>query len=438
VFDATPRTRLHPLPPIGVGTGRVESLTGYIARLAYAHRISMGTLFREVFEPALRESGLFTASVTLNNRLSEEEVQPIDVKPSWVPLIEELTGQHGLSDLTVSGWREVITERRLVRGQAAYCARCFAADLTTDGPYKRLSWRLSAVESCSAHGLSLLIRCWKCGSLRPPLGPWSVPGYCTHCWSWLGRRRADSVPQEVPSKWTTLRTSLVEEALAARTTELSPRGAFRESLKAALSLTGGNQAAVSRMLGLRAKSNVTNWLGRSLAPSLDTTVRLAAATGADLASILAGRPSFDVRPRVQPPMAKGRRALDWPGVGRHLARELRRSEARSLGAVARELEIARQELKKYFPDLSNALIDRHKVVRRRRSEERTSRLVETVERIVRDLQAAAVYPSARAVEAALPNGIDLREAPLRAAWQRATGASRLRRLDGSSTQEDKA
>jgi hypothetical protein len=438
VFDATPRTRLHPVPPIGVGTGGVESLTGYVARLAYAHRISVGTLFREVFEPWLREAGLFTASVTLNNRLSEEEVQPIDVQPSWTPMIEQLTGQRSLSELTVSGWRGVITERRLVRGQAAYCAWCFAADLENGGPYERLSWRLSSVESCSAHRRSLLMRCWKCGWLRPALGPWSVPGYCTHCWCWLGRRRAESVPQEVPSKWSTMRTSLIEEALGGRTAEPIPRGALRESFKAALSLTGGNQTAVSRMLGLRAKSNMTSWLGRTLAPSFDTAVRLAAASGADLTSVLAGRPAFDVRPRFQPPAAKGRRDLDWPDIGRHLGRELQRSEARSLGAVARDLDIASQELKKHFPDLSTVLIDRHRALRRQRSEKRLIRLVETVERTVRDLQASGVYPSARSVEAALPTGINLREAALQTAWRRATGASGPRTSDRSAIQDGKA
>ena len=38
------RSRLYSLNPIGIGTPQVESLTGYIARLAEAHVLSVGDL----------------------------------------------------------------------------------------------------------------------------------------------------------------------------------------------------------------------------------------------------------------------------------------------------------------------------------------------------------------------------------------------------------
>src|SRR3954470_10698817 len=40
-----PRSRLFSLEPIGVGTRLVESLTGYVARLAEAHHLSVAILF---------------------------------------------------------------------------------------------------------------------------------------------------------------------------------------------------------------------------------------------------------------------------------------------------------------------------------------------------------------------------------------------------------
>jgi hypothetical protein len=43
--DLPPCSRLYPLEPIGVGTPLVESLTGYIARLAEAHCVSTGVLY---------------------------------------------------------------------------------------------------------------------------------------------------------------------------------------------------------------------------------------------------------------------------------------------------------------------------------------------------------------------------------------------------------
>jgi len=419
-FDATPRTPLYPLVPIGLGTGQVESLTGYLARLAHAHRISVGTLFREVMEPQIRAAELYTASMSLGNRLSEQELQPIDVQPSWVPTIEALTGQRSLSELTVSTWRHVVAQRRLLRREGAYCPPCLAGDLKTVGPYERLSWRLSSVEVCSRHGTVLLTACWKCGSRRPSLGFWSVPGYCGRCWSWLGWRRAEPRPEpKAPSTWSRVRSTLVEAALAERAVSQSPRGAFRDSLQAALRLTAGSQTAINRMLGLRAKSNATNWLARSLVPSLDTALRLAAAFGADLTSILAGSPIFDVRRRFQPPLGKGRRHMDWAVVGRELSGELRVPQTRSLEAIARDLGTARQELKEHFPELSQAVIDRHRAALHERSERRRLYLVEAVEGIVSELQLAGIHPSARAVEAALPDGINLRETALSEAWRRA-------------------
>src|SRR6266849_2616205 len=39
-----PQSRLHSLEPVGIGTTFVESLSGYIARLADAHAVSVGNL----------------------------------------------------------------------------------------------------------------------------------------------------------------------------------------------------------------------------------------------------------------------------------------------------------------------------------------------------------------------------------------------------------
>jgi|ERR1700730_10047659 hypothetical protein len=45
----TRRSRLYSLRPIGIGIPEVESLTGYIARLAKAHCVTVGTLLSKEF-----------------------------------------------------------------------------------------------------------------------------------------------------------------------------------------------------------------------------------------------------------------------------------------------------------------------------------------------------------------------------------------------------
>src|SRR6266567_8224619 len=50
VPSLTARSRLYSLAPIGIGTAFVESLSGYVERLAAAHAVSAGSLIgRELF-----------------------------------------------------------------------------------------------------------------------------------------------------------------------------------------------------------------------------------------------------------------------------------------------------------------------------------------------------------------------------------------------------
>ena len=50
VPSLTARSRLYSLAPIGIGTAFVESLSGYVERLAAAHAVSPGSLIgRELF-----------------------------------------------------------------------------------------------------------------------------------------------------------------------------------------------------------------------------------------------------------------------------------------------------------------------------------------------------------------------------------------------------
>jgi hypothetical protein len=52
-----PRSQLYSLQPIGIGTGMVESLTGYVARLAEAHSVSVGDLVGRVLSDLANPKG---------------------------------------------------------------------------------------------------------------------------------------------------------------------------------------------------------------------------------------------------------------------------------------------------------------------------------------------------------------------------------------------
>jgi hypothetical protein len=50
-----PRSHLYHLAPVGMGSALVESLTSYVARLADAHDVSIGTLVTREVLPKVRE-----------------------------------------------------------------------------------------------------------------------------------------------------------------------------------------------------------------------------------------------------------------------------------------------------------------------------------------------------------------------------------------------
>src|SRR5258708_30853921 len=65
-----PRSRLYPLEPIGLGTPLVESLTGYVARLADAHCVSTGTLYSKEIDALTGKGNIFTFRLEIESRYS--------------------------------------------------------------------------------------------------------------------------------------------------------------------------------------------------------------------------------------------------------------------------------------------------------------------------------------------------------------------------------
>ena len=61
-------TRLYSLAPIGVGTPMVESLTGYVVRLAEAHCVAAGLLYWQEIRTLAGKGNIFTFRVTRLSR----------------------------------------------------------------------------------------------------------------------------------------------------------------------------------------------------------------------------------------------------------------------------------------------------------------------------------------------------------------------------------
>lgn len=189
------RSHLCALPPIGVGTAFVESLTGYIQRLAAAHTVETGTLVNRELLPRI--------PYTKGTRAGQAPAKPPDYsfyvgahtlngtghRPRlWTAVLEELTRVQRLDLLTALPWANAISCVHLLRTNRAWGPSCYQSWHSLRQPlYEPLLWMFQMVTVCPNHRHSLESRCPECGRTQYVFSSESRPGYCSRCQSWLGR-----------------------------------------------------------------------------------------------------------------------------------------------------------------------------------------------------------------------------------------------------------
>jgi hypothetical protein len=128
-------TRLYSLSPIGVGTPMVESLTGYIARLAEAHCVSSGLLYWKEIKALAGKGNIFSFRVTGDGGYSTHTINGHGSPAAdFVRVMEVLTGRRDLRYLTLLTWAQVLPGHSLLRRWRAWCERCFQAWLQAKQP----------------------------------------------------------------------------------------------------------------------------------------------------------------------------------------------------------------------------------------------------------------------------------------------------------------
>lgn len=201
-FVLQPHSHLHHLPPIGVGTPCVESLTSYISRLAKAHCVNVGSLYSHELEPKLKyldssknptkspQAKLITnfyQYIYAVNGLSKTAT-------NWNALLENLTLRLELKYLTMLPWQNVLSRNNLQKHTRAWCSYCFAeSHEREDIVYEQLLWTIRNVNFCVKHKTLLITKCPHCAKQCHVLTYKSNPGHCFHCNNWLGTK----VPAEV-------------------------------------------------------------------------------------------------------------------------------------------------------------------------------------------------------------------------------------------------
>jgi hypothetical protein len=188
-------SRLYSLKPEGIETPLVESLTGYIARLAEAHSVTTGNLVvREVLPKVRRTRGVFAGQLPTIQRkawifLGTHILNGLCECPrEWVNVVEDLTGHSDLKMLTALPWTGLLSHVGLLRTCLAWCPYCLE-DQRANGSviHEPLLWTLRSVSVCPFHSRPLVERCLDCGRWLYVFSAKSRPGYCSRCGKWLGQ-----------------------------------------------------------------------------------------------------------------------------------------------------------------------------------------------------------------------------------------------------------
>ena len=270
------RSRLYSLPPMGVGSALVESLTSYVMRLAEAHAVFPGTLVRQEVFPNLPviPKQLSRASLHSLNGLG-----PCFAR--WVKILEGLTARDDLRALTLLPWRGILASDGVLRRYRTWCPRCYE-ERRIDGPvvYDSLLWTVAPVTACQRHEIALNECCPHCEKRSFPLSVQSRPGFCSHCNGWLGTDLPVPLPDE-SGRNLEFRLQMAREvgdllSMSATQNQIGPdHFHLRANIQSAIAdCAGGNRLLFCRVAGL-SDTTLTAWLSARCLPSLSLLIQLA-------------------------------------------------------------------------------------------------------------------------------------------------------------------
>lgn len=177
-----PRSTLFHLEPIGLGTPYIESLSGYISRLALEHFITPHHLTSKIVAK-MADKSVASAKGNYGRAINGSG----STAANLVTVFEKLTLRNDLRFTTMLPWAEVIPHMSLIRQHRAWCPDCYN-DWRESGQdiYDPLIWAIASVSVCHEHLRYLESKCTYCNQQFHHLFNRTVPGYCTKCNHWLG------------------------------------------------------------------------------------------------------------------------------------------------------------------------------------------------------------------------------------------------------------
>jgi hypothetical protein len=312
-LDIPRRTRLFSLTPAGIRTPEVESLSGYIARLAQAHVVSVGNLLgRGLTERGRWESSDAPPILAEQTRSGGHgfhalgnAINGFDLRArKWVRKIAAATGRSDIEQLTLIPFAGVLSAMLLFKPYRTWCPFCYGEDRKDGIIYERLVWAISLVTVCPRHRAHLKDACQGCNRRQPALAVFSRAGHCSNCGQWLGadvgKGQGDDVDLSAKlSEYEVYAAVAVGEVLAVgRTTGRLSLARFRRNLSTcAVHVAEGKASVLSELTGI-SKSAVQSWITTRMRPRLDVLLRMCSNLGVSLGTMLTARRQTEADWRV--------------------------------------------------------------------------------------------------------------------------------------------
>lgn len=294
-----PRSQLISLPPFGVGSGAVESLWGYLQRLASAHAVRFLDLLVSVGAPIVRHSKRGQTLGVWKHEVSAANGSTVGHRLAI--FFGKLTCRADLESLTLRCINDVPGLCVHARETHAWCPLCLAED---PEPYDRLLWAVADSTHCPKHQCSLVTRCVGCGRTPRLFSTRSSVLHCDHCGCNKGTVPSAKIESSVPADFGVWQSRQIEDLLKAVsgkglvTRELGPR-AHNLRVSASLPEIRG-VTGLARELGL-GRSTPWGWLNEDRIMPLKSATRWAWITGTSLRQLFfEGLPQDALRFRPLP------------------------------------------------------------------------------------------------------------------------------------------
>lgn len=419
------RSFIYNIAPIGVGTPFVESLSGYLSRIASLHLIRSGDLIGKIITPMLNKrylnnqvfkggDGLYKSSNGINGiGILAQEITNI---------LGELTFRTDIKSTTLLNWSDVLSTRGLLKKQRAWCPECYMEDYSNQGvTYERLIWNFKVINFCTKHNCYLSFKCLFCDRVNPVLTRKSRPGYCSICEKWLGVIPNNSNLSSVHEN--DIFAKIIEELVSqnnihrAEKDNVHMNNAIIHYINECFE---GEGSRMAKELNIPLSTLITWRSGKSL-PEIKSLIKICAFLGVSISEFLNNKKADCEYMLIKNPVIrindkKERKRHNHQEIKGYLDFVIKNNLPLSRSKIAANLGCDRKLLSQRYPNECNKIKDNYNKYLEDMKKKRDIEKFKKVEEAFYLITRKGEYPSRREMEKILGEGV-LREKILQQRWK---------------------